>query len=173
MRGEEIKLDESVSDTEDPENDSDSTLEISISVPNLSDIVAGNVSSTARPLVQRSISDTHVSRDKERIDFLTHFRIILVIISRSLFCFQQERRRKFLENLEKRAKKRQKLMSMKRYSGLLKRPEILETVYSVESEDGAEAGKADKAEEDTTNTSNRTSNTNIKASVDQEVGAGD
>ena len=60
-------------------------------------------------------------------------------------------------------------MSMKRYSGLLKRPEILETVYSVESEDGAEAGKADKAEEDTTNTSTRTSNTNIKASVDQEV----
>ena len=60
--------------------------------------------------------------------------------------FQKDRRRKFLENLEKRAKKRQKLMSMKRYSGLLKRPEILETVYSVESEDGAEAGKADKAE---------------------------
>ena len=59
---------------------------------------------------------------------------------------QKDRRRKFLENLEKRAKKRQKLMSMKRYSGLLKRPEILETVYSVESEDGAEAGKADKAE---------------------------
>ena len=61
-RGEDNKLDESVSDTEDPENDSDTTLEISISVPNLSDIVAGNVSSTTRPLVQRSISDTHVSR---------------------------------------------------------------------------------------------------------------
>ena len=64
------------------------------------------------------------------------------------FVFQQDRRRKFLENLEKRAKKRQKLMSMKRYSGLLKRPEILETVYSVESEDGNEAGKADKTETD-------------------------
>ena len=64
------------------------------------------------------------------------------------FVFQQDRRRKFLENLDKRAKKRQKLMSMKRYSGLLKRPEILETVYSVESEDGNEAGKADKTETD-------------------------
>ena len=63
-RGEENKLDESVSDTEDPENDSDTTLEISISVPNLSDIVAGNVSSPTRPLVQRSISDTHVSREE-------------------------------------------------------------------------------------------------------------
>ena len=31
-------------------------------------------------------------------------------------------------------------MSMKRYSSLLKRPEILETVYSVESEDGNEQG---------------------------------
>ena len=31
-------------------------------------------------------------------------------------------------------------MSMKRYSGFLKRPEILETVYSVE-EDGTEVGK--------------------------------
>lgn len=42
--------------------------------------------------------------------------------------------------LEKRARKRQKLLSMKRYSSLLKRPEILETVYSVESEDGNEQG---------------------------------
>ena len=56
---------------------------------------------------------------------------------------QQDRRRKFLEILEKRAKKRQKLLSMKRYSSLLKRPEILETVYSVESEDGNEGGKAE------------------------------
>ena len=38
-------------------------------------------------------------------------------------------------------------MSMKRYSGLLKRPEILETVYSVESEDGGEANKTEKANE--------------------------
>lgn len=66
MRGEEDKLadvdiGESVSDTEEAENDSDTTLEISISVPNLSDIVAGNACQQARPLVQRSISDTHVS----------------------------------------------------------------------------------------------------------------
>ena len=65
-------------------------------------------------------------------------------------------------------------MSMKRYSGLLKRPEILETVYSVESEDGAEAGKADKVEEDNTNT-NATTNTNdnnnvtTNSSLEQEV----
>ena len=67
-------------------------------------------------------------------------------------------------------------MSMKRYSGLLKRPEILETVYSVESEDGAEAGKADKVEEDNTNTNantNATTNTNdtvtTNSSLEQEV----
>ena len=42
--------------------------------------------------------------------------------------------------MERRAKNREKLMSMKRYSGFLKRPEILETVYSVE-EDGTEIGK--------------------------------
>ena len=41
----------------------------------------------------------------------------------------QQDRQKFLELLEKRAKKRQKLLSMKRHSSLLKRPEILETVY--------------------------------------------
>ena len=39
-------------------------------------------------------------------------------------------------------------MSMKRHSGLLKRPEILETVYSVESEDGVEASKIEKASEE-------------------------
>ena len=33
---------------------------------------------------------------------------------------------------ERLAKKREKLLSMKRCSGYLKRPEILETVYSVE-----------------------------------------
>ena len=36
---------------------------------------------------------------------------------------------------------------MKRYSSLLKRPEILETVYSVESEDGNEGGKNDEKKE--------------------------
>ena len=77
---------------------------------------------------------------------------------------QKDRRRKFLENLEKRAKKRQKLMSMKRYSGLLKRPEILETVYSVESEDGAEVGKADKAE-------GGAAVEEVSTSIDKEVSA--
>jgi hypothetical protein len=33
---------------------------------------------------------------------------------------------------DRRISNRQKLLSMKRYSGFLKRPEILETVYSVE-----------------------------------------
>ena len=52
-----------------------------------------------------------------------------------------EERRKCLVKFDRRAKNREKLMSMKRYSGFLKRPEILETVYSVESEDGNEGGK--------------------------------
>ena len=54
---------ESVSDPEDNENDSDTTLEISISVPNLSDIKTGcTVPVTTRHVVQlqRSISDTQV-----------------------------------------------------------------------------------------------------------------
>ena len=55
-------------------------------------------------------------------------------------------------------------MSMKRYSGLLKRPEILETVYSVESEDGAEAGKADKAE-------GGAAVEEVSTSIDKEVSA--
>jgi hypothetical protein len=33
---------------------------------------------------------------------------------------------------DRRISNRQKLLAMKRYSGFLKRPEILETVYSVE-----------------------------------------
>ena len=44
---------------------------------------------------------------------------------------------------ERRALNRQKLLAMKRFSGFLKRPEILETVYSVE-EDGDAAIHADK-----------------------------
>ena len=57
---------ESVSDTEDNENDSDTTLEISISVPNLSDIKCTAVPVNTRPVVQlqRSISDTQVSKQK-------------------------------------------------------------------------------------------------------------
>ena len=55
----EVKLEDNVeSDTEE-----ETTLEISISVPNLSDIVAaGNDCQTTRPLVQiqRSISDSQV-----------------------------------------------------------------------------------------------------------------
>ena len=38
---------------------------------------------------------------------------------------------------------------MKRYSSFLKRPEILETVYSVESEDGNEGGKNEEKKEET------------------------
>ena len=55
-------------------------------------------------------------------------------------------------------------MSMKRYSGLLKRPEILETVYSVESEDGVEANKAEKASEENEVEEDATS-------IDKEVSA--
>ena len=55
-------------------------------------------------------------------------------------------------------------MSMKRYSGLLKRPEILETVYSVESEDGVEANKTEKANEEKDGEEDTTS-------IDKEVSA--
>ena len=61
---------ESVSDLEDNENDSDTTLEISISVPNLSDIKTGcTVPVTTRHVVQlqRSISDTQVRNNSKFI----------------------------------------------------------------------------------------------------------
>ena len=49
------------SDTElENDHDSDTTLEISISVPNLSDIIAGVTAPVSRPVVQRSISDSQV-----------------------------------------------------------------------------------------------------------------
>ena len=49
------------SDTElENDHDSDTTLEISISVPNLSDIIAGVTVPVSRPVVQRSISDSQV-----------------------------------------------------------------------------------------------------------------
>ena len=93
------------SDTEDNETVTEEIpMEISISVPNLSEITI------VRPPVLRSISDN-------------------------------DDRRKYLIRFDRRAKNREKLMSMKRYSGFLKRPEILETVYSVESEDGNEGAK--------------------------------
>lgn len=47
----------------------------------------------------------------------------------------------------RRAKNREKLMSMKRYSCFLKRPEILETVYSVESEDGNDGKSGEGGQE--------------------------
>ena len=84
----------------------DPPMEISISVPNLSEF------SLVRPPVFRSISD---NEEKKKIQSLRM-------------------------KMERRAKNREKVMSMKRYSGFLKRPEILETVYSVE-EDGTEGGK--------------------------------
>ena len=72
LKLEEVKLEDNVeSDTEE-----EATLEISISVPNLSDIVAaGNDCQTARPLVQiqRSISDSQVKGN----GFETNFRCVL------------------------------------------------------------------------------------------------
>ena len=88
-------------------------IEISISVPNLSEF------SEIIPPVLRSNSE---NEDK-----------------------QKNTNRSLLMKMERRAKNREKLMSMKRYSGFLKRPEILETVYSVE-EDGTEAGKVSDGE---------------------------
>ena len=88
------------------EDESEPPMEISISVPNLSEL------SMARPQVLRSISDND----------------------------EKEKNKSLRIKMERRAKNREKLMSMKRYSGFLKRPEILETVYSVE-EDGTDTGK--------------------------------
>ena len=102
-------------------------MEISISVPNLSDI------QLVRPPVIRSISNNEDGR-KCRLKF------------------------------DRRAKNREKLMSMKRYSGFLKRPEILETVYSVESEDGNEGGKPVEGTQDKTNI-----DTKEQANVKEEV----
>ena len=78
-------------------------MEISISVPNLSEL------RIVRPPVLRSISDN-------------------------------DDRKKCWIKFDRRAKNREKLISMKRYSGFLKRPDILETVYSLESEDVNEGG---------------------------------
>lgn len=58
---------------------------------------------------------------------------------------EKEKNRSLRLKMERRAKNREKLMSMKRYSGFLKRPEILETVYSVE-EDGTEGTKVTEGE---------------------------
>ena len=88
------------------EDESEPPMDISISVPNLSEI------STSTPQVFRSISDNN----------------------------EKEKNKSLRIKMERRAKNREKLMSMKRYSGFLKRPEILETVYSVE-EDGTDSGK--------------------------------
>ena len=85
-------------------DDDDTVMEISISVPNLSDI--RNDSAKA---LMRSTSD---NEEKEKL-------------------------KNNIKMTERLAKKREKLLSMKRYSGYLKRPEILETVYSVEDPDDA------------------------------------
>ena len=84
-------------------DDDDTPMEISISVPNLSDTRNGRI-----PVFSRSISD---NEEKEKT--------------------------KNSKMAERLAKKREKLLSMKRYSGFLKGPEILETVYSVEDPDDA------------------------------------
>ena len=82
-------------------DDDDTPMDLSISVPNLTDAKNG-----PNLAFNRSISDND---DKEK--------------------------QKNMKVADRLAKKREKLLSMKRYSGFLKRPEILETVYSVEDPD--------------------------------------
>ena len=89
-------------------------MEISISVPNLSELglLGGyaTLSTITKPdIVERSISENE--SEKQNIKKLNQIK------------------------MERRAKNREKLMAMKRFSGFLKRPEILETVYSVEEEE--------------------------------------
>lgn len=83
----------------------DGPMEFSISVPNLQETSHLH----RNPAFNRSISDTE---EKER-------EASRVSLAASLAS-------------ERRARNREKLLAMKRYSGFLKRPEILETVYSVE-----------------------------------------
>ena len=59
------------------------------------------------------------------------------VFSRSISDNDEKEKAKNAKMTERLAKKREKLLSMKRYSGFLKRPEILETVYSVEDPDDA------------------------------------
>ena len=59
----------------------------------------------------------------------------IIVFSRSISGEEKEEKpdkTKTAKIAERLAKKREKLLSMKRCSGYLKRPEILETVYSVE-----------------------------------------
>ena len=59
------------------------------------------------------------------------------VFSRSISDNEEKEKTKNSKMADRLAKKREKLLSMKRYSGFLKRPEILETVYSVEDPDDA------------------------------------
>jgi hypothetical protein len=59
------------------------------------------------------------------------------VFSRSISDNEEKEKTKNTKMTDRLAKKREKLLSMKRYSGFLKRPEILETVYSVEDPDDA------------------------------------
>ena len=110
-------------------DDEDTPIELSISVPNLTETKKGKA-----PLLNRSISD---NEEKEKT--------------------------KNSKMAERLAKKREKLLSMKRYSGFLKRPEILETVYSVEDPDDAgdhhirmgEAGSEGENKENSMSTESR------------------
>jgi len=88
--------------TSDPEDDNepDPPIEISISVPNLTELGFNLISNITKPdLVERSISENEC--EKQNIKKLNQIK------------------------MERRAKNREKLMAMKRFSGFLKRPEIL------------------------------------------------
>ena len=74
----------------------DAPIEISISVPNLSELSLGSENSLA---LENSVSETETER--------RNYKQLNMI------------------KMERRAKNREKLMAMKRFSGFLKRPEIL------------------------------------------------
>lgn len=120
----------------DAQNDSDSAImledsitEVSVSVPNLRSLNSsggtnGNqesddCNSTTEVKVIRSISDVVKVKDQAQP-------------------VEQPQQGKQLSGRktkeERRISNRQKLLSLKRHSGFLKRPEILETVYSVEED---------------------------------------
>ena len=128
---------------------SDPPIEISISVPNLSELgLLGGYTTLStmtgdheRPddSVERSTSENEA--EKQNIKKLNQIK------------------------MERRAKNREKLMAMKRFSGFLKRPEILETVYSVEEEEKQKS--EEKPDEEVTKESNNTEEEAAKQSTDE------
>ena len=134
----------------DAQNDSDSAViledhcaEVSLLVPSLSQPSlsscggggASSSSSAADMRVTRSISDVVKGKQGQQQPQQPAASSSTCSDSQKVLSGRKSKEERRLSN-------RQKLMSLKRHSGYLKRPEILETVYSVEEDaDAAAAGQ--------------------------------